>query len=47
MTLGRQWSLAFRIGAENRRRGHSVSSIAELYRAARAHYRGLPGAVSD
>jgi membrane protein DedA with SNARE-associated domain len=46
-TLGRQWGLAFRIGSENRRRGHRPSSIAALFRAARKHYRGLPAGVSD
>jgi hypothetical protein len=46
-TLGRQWSLAYRIGAANRLRGHRVSSIAELYRAARRHYAGLPDGVAD
>jgi pimeloyl-ACP methyl ester carboxylesterase/membrane protein DedA with SNARE-associated domain len=46
-TLGRQWGLAFRIGAENRRRGHHPSSIVALFRAARRHYRGFPDGVSD
>ncbi len=47
-TLARQWALAFRIGADNRRRGHAVSSITQLRRAARAHYGGRTAqAVSD
>jgi pimeloyl-ACP methyl ester carboxylesterase/membrane protein DedA with SNARE-associated domain len=39
VTLARQWSLAFRIGAANRRAGHATSSVADLVRAARSHYR--------
>jgi len=47
-TLGRQWSLAYRIGALNRRRGHRPSSLAALVRAARRHYATLPAdRVSD
>jgi pimeloyl-ACP methyl ester carboxylesterase/membrane protein DedA with SNARE-associated domain len=38
-TLLKQWSLAFRIGDANRRRGHRTSSLRELLHAARAHYR--------
>ncbi len=38
-TLREQWSLAFRIGAANRASGHRTSSLAELVRAGRAHYR--------
>jgi pimeloyl-ACP methyl ester carboxylesterase/membrane protein DedA with SNARE-associated domain len=38
-TLGRQWTLAFRIGDANRKNGHRTSSIRALLRAARIHYR--------
>jgi membrane protein DedA with SNARE-associated domain len=41
-TLFRQWRIAFEIGAANRRAGHRASSIPELIRAARAHYRNRP-----
>lgn len=37
--LFRQWSILFRIGAANRRRGHAVSRIRDMLRDARAHYR--------
>ena len=37
-TLWKQWSLAFRIGAANRERGHQTSSLRALLRAARDHY---------
>jgi hypothetical protein len=47
-TLGRQWSLAYRIGAANRRQGHRTSSVRALVRAARRHYALLPvDLVSD
>jgi pimeloyl-ACP methyl ester carboxylesterase/membrane protein DedA with SNARE-associated domain len=46
-TLARQWSLAFRIGAANRRRGHRVSTLASLVRAAHAHYNGRNAAPAD
>lgn len=38
-TLCAQWSIAFRIGAANRRAGHPLSSLRELWRATREHYR--------
>ena len=39
-TLFRQWSLAFRIGALNRDRGHRPVGLRELFALLRAHYRG-------
>ncbi len=36
--LFRQWSLAFRIGAQNRRRGHTVVSALEVVRLLRQFY---------
>ncbi len=39
-TLIRQWAWAYAIGDINRRRGARVSSLAELWRETRAHYRG-------
>jgi membrane protein DedA with SNARE-associated domain len=38
-TLFRQWSLLFRIGAANRRRGHPPATVVELLVLIRAHYR--------
>jgi membrane protein DedA with SNARE-associated domain len=38
-TLFRQWALLFRIGHENRRRGHEPVSAVELVRLVRAFYR--------
>ncbi len=46
-TLCRQWTLAFRIGAINRKRGHRTSSIRELLRAAYEHYGNRPTQVAD
>lgn len=43
VTLGRQWSLLFRIGAANRAAGARVSTCRELLTAIRRHYgRGVP-----
>jgi pimeloyl-ACP methyl ester carboxylesterase/membrane protein DedA with SNARE-associated domain len=41
-TLCRQWALAFRIGATNRKRGHRTSSIRALLGAAYKHYGNRP-----
>jgi pimeloyl-ACP methyl ester carboxylesterase len=38
-TLREQWNLAFSIGAANRARGNRTSTISDLVRAAREHYR--------
>jgi hypothetical protein len=38
-TLFRQWALLFRIGAENRRRGHRPVAVAELVALLRGHFR--------
>ncbi|QOJ14235.1 MAG: VTT domain-containing protein [Planctomycetia bacterium] len=35
-----QWHELYAVGAENRRRGHSVSGLLEVLREVRAHYRG-------
>ncbi len=37
--LFRQWATLYRIGAENRRRGHRVSSLRQVLADARAYYR--------
>lgn len=37
-TLFRQWTVAFQIGAENRKRGHPTSSIPALLKATYNHY---------
>jgi hypothetical protein len=44
-TLFRQWSLAYRIGAANRRRGHRPSPLAALLRSAWEHYHGRPASA--
>ena len=36
-TLWKQWSIAYRIGDLNRRAGHRVSTLGELWRASREH----------
>lgn len=47
-TLFRQWSMLFRIGAENRRRGHRPSAAAALLRDVLRYYRGgRSAAVGD
>jgi len=47
-TLFRQWNVLFRIGAENRRRGHPPSTAAALLRDVLRYYRGRrPGHVGD
>ena len=43
--LFRQWRLAFEIGAENRRRGATVSSLRSLARLVRQHFMGAKPSV--
>jgi hypothetical protein len=40
-TLFRQWSLLYRIGDANRKRGHAPTAIRELLRLMLGYYRGL------
>src|SRR5262249_33769531 len=39
-TLARQWALLYRIGRENRRRGHRPTGVRELARLLLEYYRG-------
>jgi membrane protein DedA with SNARE-associated domain len=41
LTVFRQWSLLYRIGYANRRRGHASTGILELLRLVFGYYRGL------
>jgi hypothetical protein len=45
--LARQWSICFRIGSANRRRGHRPTPLGRLWRTARAYYRDRPADLAS